>query len=128
MEGDIAEVAETTTSTAAEFTPLAPLVVAKDAVKGYYTDPTIKRDAFAAGNWVERKTGSKVAGAAVAGASAALISVKRAIFGKGEWGGFGPPHPDFHYIKEEAGTVIVGPGAESMVDARRFPGKQVRYQ
>jgi hypothetical protein len=74
-EGNYGRAAVTAGATALSFTPAAPLVAAGGIIAKYYTDQSIEQRSFAAGSWVEGKTGSSFLGGVVSANAAVGLSI-----------------------------------------------------
>ena len=74
-EGNYGRAAITTGATALGFTPLAPVVMAGGVIAKYYTDSTIEQRAFAAGDWVQERTGSAIVGGIASAGTAVGLSI-----------------------------------------------------
>lgn len=74
-EGNYGRAAAVTGVTALSFTPAAPLVIAGGVIMKYHTDQTIEQRSFAAGDWVQEKTGSSIAGGIASAGTAVGLSI-----------------------------------------------------
>jgi RHS repeat-associated protein len=73
--GDYGHAAITAGLTGLSFTPAAPVVMAAGVVMKYNSDPSIEERAFAAGDIVEKATGSAVLGGLVSAGNAVGLSI-----------------------------------------------------